>query len=356
MATDTAPTSERDDARPPGPDVRRLDLDGIEARPFPGREPEYRVVLEAPAHAAILAHARSNAEVELCGVLVGDLFRDEDGPFLVITDVIRGRAAKQGDTSVTFTHSTWEQIHREMDAKHAGRRIVGWYHTHPGFGVFLSEVDLFAHRNFFDAAWQVALVVDPKADQVGLFFWKDGQVVRARRFWVGDEVRWDSERPAVSAPPGKIARPRPEAPGAPARREADAEPRADDGGWWNTVLLATLGVICVVLAYLNFTADLRNAQLGSEAATLRRQLGSESASLARALAFRLRDQLDRGQPPSAAMRAGFDEATRLDPENRPFYETFLPELAPPPRPRASREAAPAKGRSGGPAPAGAAKP
>ncbi len=27
--------------------------------------------------------------------------------------------------------------------------IVGWYHTHPSFGIFLSHHDLFIHQNFF---------------------------------------------------------------------------------------------------------------------------------------------------------------------------------------------------------------
>jgi len=38
-----------------------------------------------------------------------------------------------------------------MDAQFADKKIVGWYHSHPGFGIFLSEYDLFIHRNFFTA-------------------------------------------------------------------------------------------------------------------------------------------------------------------------------------------------------------
>lgn len=337
MATDAAPTTGGADGTP-APDVLRIQQDDLEARPFPARESEYRVVLQAAAHRAILAHARSSPEVELCGVLVGDLYRD-DGPYLVITDVIPGRAAKQGDTSVTFTHSTWEQIHREMDARHAGRRIVGWYHTHPGFGVFLSEVDLFAHRNFFNAAWQVALVVDPKADQVGLFFWEDGAIVRARRFWVGEEVRWEADRPAVSAAPARAARAAHE-PAARREREGEGEARPGDveGGLLSsTVLLAVLGVLILVLAYLNIRRDFENARLATELQGVRRQAASESSALARSLAFRLRDRLDRGEPKDERMRAMFDEVIRLDPPNATTYATLLPELAPPAGPSRADE-------------------
>jgi proteasome lid subunit RPN8/RPN11 len=337
MATDAPARPEPAPDADARPDVLGLEPEGLPLRPFPGRESEYRVVLQPEAHRAILEHARSRADVELCGVLVGDLARDDDGPYLVIADIIRGSAARQGDTSVTFTHSTWERIHREMDAKHADRRIVGWYHTHPGFGVFLSEVDLFAHRNFFDAAWQVALVADPKADRVGLFYWSGGQIVRARRFWIGEEARWDADRPAVSSAPGKVAKSRPEDPRK--ARDDDARDRPDDrlDSWLVAGAVAVLLVLCLGLGYMNLTHEFRAAQLLNEVAALRRRADSDSAALARDLAFRLRDQLDRGGAPSAAQRAAFGEVVRLDPGRESSYARLLPELAPPPRPRADPE-------------------
>ena len=150
-----------------------------------------------------MAHARSEAEIEVCGVLVGDLAKDDEGAFLTISGAIRGRSARERSSQVTFTHSTWEQINREMDEKYPDRRIVGWYHTHPGYGVvpvgsgYLCSLD-----HFFNAGWQVALVVDQKAGRDGLFIWSGGAVVRCRRYWVGQDVRWEPrERLAVSAPP-----------------------------------------------------------------------------------------------------------------------------------------------------------
>ena len=35
-------------------------------------------------------------------------------------------------------------------------KIVGWYHTHPGFGVEFSEMDLFIQQNFFGGPAQIA--------------------------------------------------------------------------------------------------------------------------------------------------------------------------------------------------------
>ena len=65
--------------------------------------------------------------------------------------------------------------------------LLGWQHTHPGLGVFLSEQDLFIHRNFFAEAWQIALVVDPRRQDFAFFHWRQGQVRDCGFVCVADE-------------------------------------------------------------------------------------------------------------------------------------------------------------------------
>ncbi|MBK8031262.1 MAG: hypothetical protein IPK17_17580 [Chloroflexi bacterium] len=45
----------------------------------------------------------------------------------------------------------------------------GWYHSHPGFGVFLSGMDLGIHNQFFTHLWQLAVVIDPIQRHYGIF-------------------------------------------------------------------------------------------------------------------------------------------------------------------------------------------
>lgn len=78
------------------------------------------------------------------------------------------RASKQVVT-LTFTHEVWESILKEGEERFPGQQIVGWYHTHPGFGVFLSDYDKFIQTEFFKQKGQVALVVDPVAGKLGWF-------------------------------------------------------------------------------------------------------------------------------------------------------------------------------------------
>jgi proteasome lid subunit RPN8/RPN11 len=124
------------------------------------------------------AHAHSSLNAEICGVLVGDVVRDEHGPFVYIEASIRGEFASSQFAGVTFTAETWTYMQGILDKQHPGKRIVGWYHSHPDFGIFLSEMDLFIHRHFFNLAWQVALVYDPIRSEEGMFIWRGGTPTR----------------------------------------------------------------------------------------------------------------------------------------------------------------------------------
>ena len=122
-------------------------------------------------------HVVSDVEREVGGVLVGTI----DGNKPIITAVIPALAAVGSAANVTFTQEVWEDVHQRIDRDHSGAQIVGWYHSHPGFGIFLSAYDLFIQENFFSSPGQVALVVDPLAGEAGWFGWRDKQVVELER-------------------------------------------------------------------------------------------------------------------------------------------------------------------------------
>lgn len=124
---------------------------------------------------AIYDHVYGSPAGEVGGVLVGDI--PESGP-VRISAAIPALQAEGERASVTFTHDAWAEVHAAIEKSHKGKRIVGWYHSHPGFGIFLSEHDLFIQRNFFGDPAQVAYVVDPHASTEGLFGWVDGDIAQ----------------------------------------------------------------------------------------------------------------------------------------------------------------------------------
>jgi proteasome lid subunit RPN8/RPN11 len=128
------------------------------------------------------AHALSNTNVELGGVMLGGQYQDQQGnPFVVVTDSLRATHYESTKGSFKFTHDTWSEITRQRDEFPAELSMVGWYHTHPDWGVFLSGMDMFICDHFFNKPLDVALVIDPCRDDRGMFQWTGDPGDRIRR-------------------------------------------------------------------------------------------------------------------------------------------------------------------------------
>lgn len=131
----------------------------------------------------VVAWSKSDLQRELGGVFVGDLYSWRGQTYLEVAGYIRARHFHHTATSFRFTHDTWSGITRECEERFNGRLRVGWHHTHPGYGIFLSSSDLFICRHFFNLPWMFALVVDPRQEQLGFFQWKRGEVAELRGFF-----------------------------------------------------------------------------------------------------------------------------------------------------------------------------
>src|SRR6476620_10196586 len=139
------------------------------------------VLMEAEVARKIRQHARTSMKAEVCGVLIGNTEHER----MTVEACIAGTNAAQGGAHVTFTQDTWEHIYKIKDKEYPDDKIVGWYHSHPGFGVFLSEHDLFIQQNFFSNPQQVAWVYDPHTDEEGCFGWIGGSIEKLSAIRVG---------------------------------------------------------------------------------------------------------------------------------------------------------------------------
>ncbi len=133
------------------------------------------ILINEPAFRDAQAHSLTSLDREVAGVLVGPRpEKQPDGRYVVhITDTVIAKHTRMHGASVTYTPESWRYIHDKLAERYPNEEavIVGWYHTHPGFGIFLSGMDLFIHQNFFTQIWHVAYVLDPLARRSGFFCW-----------------------------------------------------------------------------------------------------------------------------------------------------------------------------------------
>lgn len=137
------------------------------------------ILIDEPALRASQAHALSSLDREVAGVMIGPRpEKQPDGRYVVhIIDTIIAKYTVMQGASVTYTPESWRYMNDKLMERYPDETavIVGWYHTHPGFGIFLSGMDQFIHQNFFTQKWHIAFVLDPRAKTTGFFCWDQKQ-------------------------------------------------------------------------------------------------------------------------------------------------------------------------------------
>lgn len=178
-----------DSSARPDPSPREDDIDiriiGVKEIPAEPRDrptqnvtaigrPEHdglRIYILSSALEGIYRHLVADTRREQGGVLLGKLCRDNSGePFVDITDYIEARHTESSGVHLHFTIATWKATDEERERRYPNdeKIVVGWYHSHPGLGVFVSAQDRRVHQQFL-SWWQTALVVDPVARDFGFF-------------------------------------------------------------------------------------------------------------------------------------------------------------------------------------------
>ncbi|MBI1353552.1 MAG: hypothetical protein GC160_04345 [Acidobacteria bacterium] len=201
-------------------------------------------------------HVSEDVRREMGGFLLGNRFRDpnEDFEYLIIDQFAPAQCTQATDVSLSFTTDAWARLADQLDYKFLGKELVGWYHSHPSMGIFLSEYDVQIHDNRFRDSYMVALVLDPVGGNGGFFSRAEG-VLPTRKvcefyelleegseedretvvFWNGyscrDALSREIVRPALAAaarPNGALPAPAPPAPAppVPAASPAPASPPA----------------------------------------------------------------------------------------------------------------------------------
>ncbi len=81
-------------------------------------------------------------------------------------------------TQLTFGHNAWHDLEKAKDIyKDEELELVGWFHTHPGWGVFLSGEDINTHETYFTEPFHIAMELESvdEPHDVGFFSRRKGQ-------------------------------------------------------------------------------------------------------------------------------------------------------------------------------------
>lgn len=206
------------------------------------------------------------------GMLVGTILEEFGKTNIIISGFVEAKYCEATPTTLKFTHETWEYVHKEIEKKHPGKKIVGWIHTHPDFGIFLSEYDKFIHQNFFNEDYQVAYVVDPIQKIEGFYFWINEKIEKCKGFYIYDKtgakitVGADKEEAAVAKESGIFS--------------------------IRSVLIAVLAVAVMLLTFSNISTNQKLSKLEEQQKTLA-ESANQSLSYMQQLIWSQADEIQK---------------------------------------------------------------
>lgn len=143
----------------------------------PMQNENFRVYMLADAHQKMLEHLRKRVDVESGGILVGHPFstKDDSIKFVVIVGVVPNKSNNRSGVHFTVSPEDAREAREYVEDNYPGMIPVGWYHSHPGLGVFLSGQDMTIVRSIYNAEWNIAWVVDPIRGTEGIFYGSGGR-------------------------------------------------------------------------------------------------------------------------------------------------------------------------------------
>lgn len=131
------------------------------------------VIFARSAYNKVVEHLSRDVSREHGGLLLGHVaaspFSDEFAVWVM--EALPAKHTKGSRSRLTFTQDTWadfDDVTEHLRRRGLEYKRVGWYHSHPSFGVFLSSYDLNVCEDF-RLPTHVALVYDPINHEGGFF-------------------------------------------------------------------------------------------------------------------------------------------------------------------------------------------
>ena len=129
-----------------------------------------KAYIESRAMKALVAHCEQQARsgLEALGFLSGSVFSWKGKTYTVVKDALTAPLEATA-VHVRFDRTGFVGLFSQLDKLEYEYIIVGWYHSHPGYGCFMSDTDQQTQMAGFSERFHVALVVDPVKKQMMAF-------------------------------------------------------------------------------------------------------------------------------------------------------------------------------------------
>jgi len=159
--------------------------------PGPG---EYKIFIVEPALKTLWQHAKEGLPAGVAGLLLGGLYYDPemDENYVEIHYAFPSASSFNEEMNLRVVNRVIAEMEKVSLKSHPGEIVTGWYHTHPGLGIFFSENDKLIHETFYIEPSNIALILDPLMEidplretykNIAFFYWKDNNIEKSNGYF-----------------------------------------------------------------------------------------------------------------------------------------------------------------------------
>jgi len=125
----------------------------------------------ANLHIAAAERADPPNPKEIYGTLYGEVGLWNGALTIWITSALWVRAASSSWAEVKIPPELYHKVWAHEEWYWPKRRLLGWFHSHPGHGLKFSEIDQDNQLRNYDLPWQIGLLLETKQRKAAYYYW-----------------------------------------------------------------------------------------------------------------------------------------------------------------------------------------
>jgi len=143
-----------------------------------------KIYLEDYVYTYLYKYAKFYRGEERAAALIGTFMEDSGQMCAVISGAVQIPPETKGETGELFLETHLEEIQKQMEKYFPDKELMGWMHTQPGYGIFLTTQDLLIQKKYFKEAFQTLMIIDPIEDMDAFFAWEREELRSVKGYYL----------------------------------------------------------------------------------------------------------------------------------------------------------------------------
>lgn len=142
-----------------------------------------KIYLEDYVYTYLYQYAKLNRGEEKGAVLVGYYTEELGDKMAMISGAIQFKSSL-AEERTHITEEVMNEVRAKLNKYFPDCELMGWMHTQPGYGIFLTTQDIRLQKEFFGKPYQTLMIIDPIENMEAFFLWDKEEVRSVEGYYI----------------------------------------------------------------------------------------------------------------------------------------------------------------------------